>query len=83
MPLEEIAFVSQTLNADKQCLNIHISNFLFYGQSNEERRSITCKYNARWLHVSQLKTSTVYDFQKAHNVDISCQLKPGKGVGIW
>jgi hypothetical protein len=48
-----------------------------------KKRSITCKHNARWLHVSQLKASVVYSFQKIYNVNKTCQLKPGKGAGIW
>ncbi len=47
-------------------------------------RSIICKHNARWLHVSQLKAGVVnYSIWKTCIVNKTCQLKPGKGAGIW
>jgi hypothetical protein len=46
-----------------------------------------CKHNPRWLHVSQLKASAVYHFQKIYNVNKTPPktryLKPRKGAGIW
>ncbi len=45
--------------------------------------SSTCKHNARWLHVSRLKASTVYFFQKIGTVNRTCQLKPEKVTDTW
>ncbi len=50
----------------------------------QEWRSIICKHNARWLHISRLKASAVYySFWKTFNVNKTRLLKLGKGAGIW
>ncbi len=45
-------------------------------------RSIICKHNARWHHVSRLKASVFCPSWKKTNIDKTHQLKPGIGTAI-
>jgi hypothetical protein len=53
----------------------------FRGVANGE--VLYVKHNAKWLHVSQFKASALVILKIVFNVNKTCQLKPGKGAGIW
>jgi hypothetical protein len=60
------------------------SCYFSIGQGTFLWRGIICKYNARWLHISQLTVSAVcYYFWKTNNVNKTHQLKTRKGAGLW
>jgi hypothetical protein len=49
---------------------------------NTQWRSIICKHNARWHHVSRLKASDLFITEKTTNVNKTHQLIPGIGIAI-
>jgi hypothetical protein len=52
-------------------------------QASIKWRSIICKHNVRWQDVSWLKVSAVISFQKTHNINKTCQQKPGKSYILY
>jgi hypothetical protein len=64
----------------------HWQSSLIFGRevetSHAQWRSIICKHNARWQHVSRLKASAFCPSWKKTNINKTHQLIPGIGTAI-